>query len=116
MGEELFDVVSVDRLRARIAAPDGEAGVVTPEMRGVLAAVSRPEVKIPFVIERMAPTAEMIEGRRVVLLRAALDPGAEVGWLRPGMEGVAEIRVGEARYGWIWTRRLVNWARMRLWL
>ena len=37
-------------------------------------------------------------------------------WMRPGMEGVAKISVGKRRYAWIWTRKMVNWIRMKLWL
>jgi hypothetical protein len=36
-------------------------------------------------------------------------------WLRPGMEGVAKVDIGRAPYGYLWTRDLVNWIRMRLW-
>jgi hypothetical protein len=37
-------------------------------------------------------------------------------WVRPGMEGTARIDAGSRAYPWIWTRRIVNWLRMRLWL
>jgi hypothetical protein len=29
---------------------------------------------------------------------------------------VAKISVGKRRYVWIWTRRIVNWLRMKMWL
>jgi hypothetical protein len=32
------------------------------------------------------------------------------------MEGVAKIDLGRRSYAWIWTRRIVNWVRMKLWL
>jgi len=37
-------------------------------------------------------------------------------WMRPGMEGVAKVSIGERPYIWIWTRKVVNWLRMKLWL
>jgi hypothetical protein len=36
--------------------------------------------------------------------------------MRPGMEGLAKVDVGKRSYAWIWTRTLVNWVRMQLWL
>ena len=35
--------------------------------------------------------------------------------LRPGMEGVGKIVVGERRLIWIWTHRLTDWLRLKLW-
>ena len=35
--------------------------------------------------------------------------------LRPGMEGVGKIDVEPRRLVWIWTHRLVDWARLFIW-
>ena len=35
--------------------------------------------------------------------------------LRPGMEGVAKITIGERRRWWIWTRPLIDWLRLQWW-
>ena len=35
--------------------------------------------------------------------------------LRPGMEGVGKIHVGERRLIWIWTHKIVYWIRMFSW-
>ena len=35
--------------------------------------------------------------------------------LRPGMEGVGKVLVGERRLIWIWTHEAVNWMRLALW-
>jgi hypothetical protein len=32
------------------------------------------------------------------------------------MEGVAKIRIGRRTYAYLWTRKLVNWVRMKLWI
>jgi hypothetical protein len=36
--------------------------------------------------------------------------------MMPKLKGVAKIRIDRRRYAWIWTRRLVNWLRMKLWI
>ncbi len=38
-----------------------------------------------------------------------------IGWLRPGLEGAAKVRIGRANVGWVYSRKLVNWVRLRIW-
>jgi hypothetical protein len=75
---------------------------------------SRPDVRLPVVVERIDPLAEVRDGRNVFRVRARLLERPD--WLRPGMEGVARLDVGPRPYPWIWTRRAINWVRMRLWI
>jgi len=81
---------------------------------GELAAVGHPNQKIRFVIERINPMAEMVEQQNSFRVRARLSERPD--WMRPGMEGRARIDVGEKRYAWIWTHRVTDWLRMKLWL
>ena len=53
------------------------------------------------------------EGRNFFRAEAKLDDASAR--LRPGMEGVGKISVGEERLIWIWTRNFVNWLRVSLW-
>lgn len=116
LGETLFEIAQVDALRATLHIPDDQIVDVRAGERGELAVIARPETRIVYTIESISPMAEVIDGRNVFRARAALDADAPSDWLRPGMEGVAHTYVGERAYGWIWTRRLVNWVRMGLWL
>ncbi len=57
--------------------------------------------------------AELVKQKNVFRVQVRLiDPP---GWLRPGIEGVAKIEAGERLLVDIWTRRAVNWVRMKLW-
>jgi hypothetical protein len=58
--------------------------------------------------------AEVVNQRNVFKVRARLTETYP--WMRPGMEGVAKVEVGEKHYAWVWTRKLNNWLRMKLWL
>jgi hypothetical protein len=44
-----------------------------------------------------------------------VDPGAARERLRPGMEGVGKVKVGERSLAWIWTHGFVDWLRVALW-
>ena len=52
-------------------------------------------------------------------MSATRDPVSIVGespaLLRPGMEGVGKVEIGERRLAWIWTHKIVYWLRMFSW-
>ncbi len=52
--------------------------------------------------------------RGQVQLRVMLDQAPE-SWWRPGMTGLAQIDAGERRIFWIWTHRVVDSLRLKLW-
>ena len=60
------------------------------------------------------PLAQVQEGKTVFRLEASLTPG-ESATLRPGMEGVGRIDIGERRYAWIWTHGFMDWLRLKWW-
>ncbi|TVQ60257.1 MAG: HlyD family efflux transporter periplasmic adaptor subunit [Phycisphaerales bacterium] len=113
-GEALFEIVRLDGLRAEIDVPDAEGARVHVGARGELAPASRPESRIGFTVERVDPAPRIVGGRSVRRVIATLD-GPEA-WMRPGAEGVAKIDAGQGRRAAVWTRALVDWVRLRLWL
>lgn len=113
-GEPLFEVAPLEALRAEVFVPEDQIADLAVGQRGALATASRPDARIGLVVERIEPAAEVRNGRNVFRVRARLDETPA--WLRPGMEGAARIDAGRRTLGWLWTRRVVNWARMALWL
>jgi len=113
-GEVLFEVAPVRALRAELAVPEDEIADVRMGQKGELATASKPDVRFAFEVERIHPVAEVVGQRNVFRVQARLLETAD--WMRPGMEGLAKVHIGRRRYAWLWTRRLVNWLRMKLWL
>ena len=118
-GQVLLEIAPVGSLRAELSVPADQIGDLLAarrrgEVRGLLATASYPGEKIGFVVERVHPLAEEADGGTVFQARATLD--ATRPWMRPGMEGAAHVVLGRRRLLWIWSRRLVNWLRLRLWL
>ena len=54
------------------------------------------------------------DGHNVFAVEAAID-GPAVAALRPGMQGIAKVVVGQRSLLWIWTHGLVDWLRLTLW-
>ena len=113
-GDVLFEVSPLESLRAEIMIPEEEIFYVKTGQKGHLATASYPSEDIEFVVERINPMAEVVNQRNVFRVRARLLDTYP--WIRPGMEGVAKVSAGRRSYVWIWTRKIINWIRMKLWI
>ena len=114
VGDVLFEVCPLESLRAQLMVPEDEIYDIKVGQEGYLATASYPGERIKFEVERINPIAEVVNQRNVFKVRVQLLDTHT--WMRPGMEGVAKVSVGKRRYVWIWTRKIVNWTRMKLWL
>ncbi|KKL15504.1 hypothetical protein LCGC14_2504950, partial [marine sediment metagenome] len=81
---------------------------------GRFASNAKPEETQQFTTARISPGSELRNGRNVYLIEAVADTPPP--WLRPGMEGVAKIRIGRRRVWWTVFHKLIDGLRMRLWL
>ena len=113
IGDVLFEVAPLDSLRATLSVPEDQIADVRVRQTGELATVTFPDRRIPFTVERVNPVAEVVKDQNVFKVRVTLS--ADSPGLRPGMEGVAKVSIDRRHYAWIWTRRLANWLRMKLW-
>jgi multidrug resistance efflux pump len=114
VGDVLFEVCPLESLRAQLMVPEDEIYDIKIGQEGYLATASYPGHRIKFEVERINPIAEVVNQRNIFKVRVQLLDTHT--WMRPGMEGVAKVEVGKRRYVWIWTRKIVNWVRMKLWL
>jgi RND family efflux transporter MFP subunit len=113
-GDTLFEVASLDSLRVEVFVAEDQIADIAAGSKGTLATLSRPDAKMPIEITRIDPVAEVRAGRNVFRALASISERPE--WLRPGMEGTVRIDAGRRSYPSIWTRRTVNWLRMKLWI
>ncbi|KPJ56090.1 MAG: hypothetical protein AMS16_03020 [Planctomycetes bacterium DG_58] len=122
----LFEIAPLESLRAVLSVPEDLIADVSDAYRrsraegkqldGELAAAARPDTLVRCVVERINPVAEVVNQRNVFKVRVRLLDTEAYDWMQPGMEGVSKTHIGRRRYVWIWTRRLVNWLRMKLWM
>ena len=115
-GVELFKVAPLEDLRAELSVSENDIADVEVGQRGELATASAPGAKIAFQVERITPvaTVDTNEKRNIFRVRVRLlDPKVD---LLPGQKGLAKIKLGRRRYAWIWSRKAVNWVRMKLWI
>ncbi len=116
VGEELYEVASLAELKAVLHVTEGQIADVQVGQTGKLASASHPGVYVRFEVERIDPMAEVVDQKNVFKVRVRLTlGGAESPPLKPSVTGLAKIDVEKRRYVEIWTRKLVNWLRMKLW-
>jgi len=86
---------------------------VSVAQRGELALTGLTGQTLPFTVRSITSVSTPQEGRNFFRVEAALEQAPPT--LRPGMEGIGKIAVGEERLIWIWTRHFVDWVRINLW-
>jgi hypothetical protein len=64
-------------------------------------------------VRQVTPISTAQDGRNYFRVEAELDQASAR--LRPGMEGIGKVEVGERKLIWIWTHSLVDWLRLWAW-
>jgi multidrug efflux pump subunit AcrA (membrane-fusion protein) len=81
--------------------------------KGTLVLASISDEPFELTVNNVTPVTTSREGRNYFRVEASLDRVSER--LRPGMEGVAKIRIEERKLLWIWTHKMMNWLRLFFW-
>jgi hypothetical protein len=112
-GKVLFELAPLDHYRVVLKVDERDIGYVRVGQHGELALPGLSGETLPFSVSAVTSVSTPQEGRNFFRVEAQLgQPSAR---LRPGMEGVGKIAIGEHRLAWIWTRHFVDWARLSLW-
>lgn len=127
-GQPLLTVAPDDRYRIVVEIDERDVAAVRSGQHGALSLASLPWQRLPLTVTRVTPVARAADGRNVFEVEAAVaDAAGEAGEpgeagadgsgdvVRPGLEGVARITVGERSLAWIWTHRFVDWLRLQAW-
>ncbi len=113
VGEVLFELAPLEAWRVIVKVDERDIGRVQPGQAGELVLAGLPGQLFALQTQRVLSVAEAEEGRNQFRVEAGLDSPATR--LRPGMEGVAKIAVGEASLLWVWTHRLTDWLQRTWW-
>jgi len=112
-GKVLFEMAPLDAYRVVLKVDERDIAFVRAGQRGELALTGIAEGTLPFTVKSVTSVSTPQEGRNFFRVEAQLgDASVNV---RPGMEGVGKVEIGERRLIWIWTRNFVNWLRVSLW-
>ncbi|MFK5926818.1 MAG: efflux RND transporter periplasmic adaptor subunit [Desulfuromusa sp.] len=113
-GELLFKVAQHEKLFAEIKITEQDIHEITTGQTGELAFISRPQQNYPFMIRQIDPLAHPEDAGNIFVARSEVLP-AGVSWWRPGMSGIAKIKIEKRRIIWIISHRTVNFLRLLVW-
>jgi hypothetical protein len=113
-GSIVFEVAPLSDYRILLEVDERDVTALMISQTGVLAIAGLPDYVPQIEIMRITPVATTKEGRNVFEVEASLteDPSAA---LKPGMQGVGKITVGDRKLIWIWTHKIIEWIRMFVW-
>jgi multidrug resistance efflux pump len=113
LGKKLFEVAPLDNYRVVLQVDETDIGYVRAGQGGRLLIAGIAGDALTFKVTKVTPVATATDGQnffRVEAQLADLPPN-----LRPGMQGVGKVSVGERRLWWILTHGFTDWLRLTLW-
>jgi len=113
-GEPLFTFEEGSGLRAELEVAERDIQWIKAGQTGQLATTSLPSAKYPLKVDRVDPIGQAKEGDNVFKVYAKLDE-IRPDW-KPGMEGEAKVDIEHRRLVWIWTHRLIDFLRLKIWM
>lgn len=112
IGDVLFEVAPAEEYKVIVKVDERDMAGVNEDKTGKVVIAAMPGDPIPFSVDQVVPMAISGEGNSYFRIEAAFEEATPE--LRPGMEGVARIEMGDRKLIWIWTHKLVD--KIRLWL
>ena len=112
-GKLLFQVAPLDAYRVILEVDERDIASIELGQPGELTLSALPNQGMDFTVRQITPVSSQQEGRNYFRVEAQLDAPSDR--VRPGMEGVGKITIGDRRLIWIWTHSLVDWLRSWAW-
>jgi biotin carboxyl carrier protein len=115
-GDVLFKVGDPHDLRAELTVDDRDIqNIHAGQTTGTLATEALPGQSFQFKVTRVIPIPDPKEGTNNFRVYATITDKTPLTW-RPGMKGEARINVDHRSLAWIWTHRLFDFLRLKLWM
>ena len=112
-GKKLFEIAPLSSYRVILQVDEREIRHVEVGQAGSLVISGIAGEPTAFSVVKVTPVATAQDGRNFFRVEARLEQAPPR--LRPGMEGVGKISVGERRLWWILTHSFADWLRLTLW-
>jgi RND family efflux transporter MFP subunit len=112
-GKVLFEVAPLDAYRVVLHVDERDIAQLQAGQPGQIALAGMPYERLPFTVRQITPISTPQDGRNYFRVEAQLERAPAR--LRPGMEGIGKVEVGERKLLWIWTHSLLEWLELATW-
>lgn len=113
LGKQLFEIAPLESYRVVLQVDETEMRHVAVGQQGQLMISGIVGDPIPLNVSKITPMATARDGHNFFRVEANLE--RVPAHLRPGMEGVGKISVGDRRLWWVLTHSTADWMRLTLW-
>lgn len=111
IGDVLFEVAPLQDYRVTMEIDERDMAGVKKQNTGKVVIKALPGKPVDIVVDQIVPMAISGDGKTYFRVEGQFDKTSSE--LRPGMEGIARINIGERKLLWIWTHKVID--RVRLW-
>ncbi|GLS43620.1 HlyD family efflux transporter periplasmic adaptor subunit [Methylobacterium brachythecii] len=112
-GQVLFEIAPLDSYRVVLNVDERFIADLKEGQTGHMVASSLPDQPQALTIQTITPVAEAKNGRNLFRVEGRIV--ADGTRLRPGMEGIAKVDVDRRLLAGIWSRPIIDWARLAFW-
>lgn len=112
-GKGLFEIAPLDSYRVILQVDEHDILNLKKGQKGLLVLSSLPGKELTFSVQKITPVSVAKDGSNYFRVEAQLDKPSNK--LRPGMEGVGKVSIGDRKLIWIWTHKLWDWLRLWAW-
>ncbi len=112
-GDVLFEVAPLEDYRLVLSVDERDMPDIALAQQGQLKLSGLPGDALAFSVSRITPVSESGDSANYYRVEAQLDNPPAL--LRPGMQGVGKVEIGERRLLWIWTHRMTDWLKLKVW-
>lgn len=112
-GDVLLTVAPAADFRVIVEVDERDIGNVRVGSTGRITLSALPAKALPIHVVRITPVAVAADGRNYFEVEARFDE--QIDELRPGLEGVAKLDVGQRPAYWVVGHRAYDWLRLAVW-
>ncbi|MCP4433752.1 MAG: HlyD family efflux transporter periplasmic adaptor subunit [Gammaproteobacteria bacterium] len=112
-GDALFKIAPLEGYRIILKVEEKDISFIDLFQPGILVLPSLSEQIFPLTVEKVTVASKAENGANIFRVEASLNGVNDR--LRPGMQGVGKIYIGQERLIWIWTHEFVDWLRLWIW-
>jgi len=112
-GEPLFKIAPLEGYRIILKVDESQISYIKEGQSGSLILPSLSDQDFPLTVEKITVAAKADNGANIFRVEASIPEATDV--LRPGMQGVGKVHVGQQRLIWIWTHEITDWLRLWIW-
>ena len=112
-GQVLYKVSPLENYRVVLQVDESDISEIAVGMKGELTLSAAAEETFEMEVVKITPVSTAENGINYFQVEAALVDTPD--FLRPGMQGVGKVNIGERQLLWIWTHKALDWVTLKLW-